>query len=65
VVPKGWKLVPIEPTDEMLKAGWLVTTVWLKISGTQMTVNKEKMRLRYKAMVDAVEEPNQFDGYIV
>jgi len=24
-IPQGWKLVPVEPTEEMMKVGWYKT----------------------------------------
>ncbi len=29
-VPTGWKLVPIEPTKEMMKAGYEAKDIWDK-----------------------------------
>lgn len=45
--------VPIEPTNEMIDAGLRATASFLDIEGSQLTVNREKMRRRYKAMIDA------------
>lgn len=49
--PPGYVLVPIEPTEEMISRGLAVTNSFLNIKGSQLTVNREKMRLRYKAMI--------------
>lgn len=44
---------PTEPTFEMIEAGLGATGAWLNIPGSQLTVNREKMRLRYQAMLAA------------
>lgn len=46
--------VPIEPTEKMIDAGLRVTAAWQDIQGSALTINREKMRLRYKAMIAAV-----------
>ena len=51
----GLVIVPKEPTEEMITAGLIPTAAWQDIRGTQLTVNREKMRLRYMAMVAAAE----------
>ena len=52
VVPKGWKLVPVEPTSEMLDEIELVD----RYSDCALTV-------RYRAMLDAAPEaPGQEKG---
>lgn len=48
---KGYATVPMEPTEEMVTAGIASTAAWLELKGSQMTVNREKMRRRYRAMV--------------
>lgn len=57
-VPKGWKLVPIEPTQEMIDAGLHTTAAYLDIKGSQLTVNREKMKIRYQAMLMAIPTLN-------
>ena len=47
------RTVPVEPTDEMVDAGLRSTAAFLDIKGSQLTVNREKMRRRYKAMLEA------------
>ena len=44
-------LVPTEPTKAMIDAGLRTTMPRLSLPGSQMTQNREKMRLRYKAMI--------------
>ena len=46
-------VVPAEPTDAMIDAGLQATNAYLTLPGSQMTQNREKMRLRYKAMLAA------------
>lgn len=46
--------VPLEPTDEMIAAALAATSMHLDIVGSQLAVNREKMRVRYRAMVAAV-----------
>ena len=57
VIPLGWKLVPEEPTDEMINAALLSIAAHLNIPGSKLTVNREKMRIRYKAMLNKSPEP--------
>lgn len=45
--------VPLEPTEAMIDAGLSATAAWLGIEGSALTVNREKMKLRYRAMVMA------------
>lgn len=42
-----------EPTEGMIFSGTSVTSVWRDIKGSQLTVNREKMRMRYTAMIEA------------
>lgn len=53
-VPDGWKLVPVEPTDEMCKAGYEAQDKW---PYERADTYKEMCHLwthpRYKAMIDA------------
>jgi hypothetical protein len=50
----GYAIVPINPTEEMITAGMVPTAAWQNIQGSALTVNREKMRLRYQAMVKSV-----------
>ena len=43
--------IPREPTETMIDAGLSATNGWLRIGGSAATVNREKMRIRYKAMI--------------
>jgi hypothetical protein len=52
----GLAVVPIEPTEAMISAGLATTYAWQEIPGSAMTVNREKMRRRYKAMVEAADK---------
>ena len=49
----GLAVVPIEPTDAMIDAGLATTAAWHDLPGSAVTVNREKMRRRYKAMIEA------------
>lgn len=49
---EGLVIVPREPTDEMITAGLIPTAAWRDIQGSALTVNREKMRLRYRAMIE-------------
>lgn len=53
----NWTVVPTEPTDEMVDAGLRATAAFLDIPGSALTVNREKMRRRFRAMVAAA--PNR------
>lgn len=48
---EGCVMVPREPSSEMIDAGLASTNVWLNIPGSALTVNREKMRRRYIAMI--------------
>lgn len=50
----GCILAPREPTEDMVSAALRATNVWLNIPGTALTVNREKMRIRYRAMLAAI-----------
>lgn len=50
-IPKGYRLVPVEPTDEMLTA--LIDT-WFSAS---QVYDKEAMSQAYKAMLAAAPQP--------
>lgn len=57
-VPKGWKLVPIEPTEAMKKAGGYVNSEWLNDNAPIGQGRYESpMPGVYKAMLDAAPEP--------
>jgi hypothetical protein len=43
------KIVPMEPTDEMVNAALASTSVHHNIAGSGLTVAREKMRIRYRA----------------
>lgn len=47
----GYAIVPKEPNDEMVDAALRSTAVHLDIPGSQLTVNREKMRVRWRAML--------------
>lgn len=47
------RIVPTDPTEEMITRGLATTNSFLDIKGSQLTVNREKMRRRYKAMIGA------------
>ena len=52
--PAGkFAIVPTEPTKKMIDAGLGATAAWQDIPGSALTVNREKMRRRYKAMIGA------------
>lgn len=46
-------IVPRDPTEVMVDKGLASTAVWHEIKGSQLTVNIEKMRIRYRAMIAA------------
>ncbi len=52
----GFVIVPRKATDNMIDMGLAATSAWLDIPGSALTVNREKMRRRYHAMVDAYKE---------
>lgn len=52
-----WQLVPKEPTDVMVNKALSSTAVWHDIPGSRLTVNREKMRIRWRAMLAAVPLP--------
>lgn len=57
-VPKGWKLVPIEPTEAMKKAGGHANSEWLNYNAP---INEgwygQSMDSVYKAILDAAPDP--------
>ncbi len=48
-------LMPIELTDKQADAALCATASWLNIEGSGLTVNREKMKARYKALVKHIE----------
>jgi cation transport regulator ChaB len=42
-----------DPTEKMVDAGRMVTASWLDVSGSGVTIAREKMRRRFNAVVDA------------
>lgn len=50
-IATGWVIAPLEPTEDMITAGLIPTAAWQNIEGSALTVNREKMRLRYKVMI--------------
>lgn len=49
-------IMPRELTDEQADAAMRATAVHLDIKGSQLTVNREKMKARYRALVKFIEE---------
>lgn len=58
-VPEGWQLVPKKPTDAMVEAALQATSMWLRIQGSQLTVNREKAARRYRAMLACAPSPSE------
>ena len=48
-------LMPRELTDEQADAAMRATAVHLDIKGSQLTVNREKMKARYRSLVKFIE----------
>lgn len=48
--------MPRELTDEQADAAMRATAVHLYIKGSQLTVNREKMKARYRALVNHIEQ---------
>ena len=61
--PPGWKLVPVEPTPEMERAGGHVNSEWLNdnapLGEARYTV---PMKQVWAAMLAAASEPTQTGG---
>lgn len=68
LVPKGWKLVPVEPTESMIVGGFEsvpdedfsepeVWEAFQMMSGCQQAAHKA--RLCWSAMIDAAPAPNE------
>jgi hypothetical protein len=47
----GYQIVPKEPTIEMLEGARFSMMTWHDIQGSQLTINDEKAKIRYKAML--------------
>ena len=62
-IAMSWARAAIEimrkPTDEMIDAGLAVTASWHDLPGSALTVNKEKMRMRYEAMLKVANKPDK------
>lgn len=52
------RLMPVELSDEQSDAALRATASWLDVKGSQLTVNREKMKARYRALVKFVNEQN-------
>ena len=48
-----WKFVPCEPDETMLRAALQSTASRLNIPGSALSVNLEKARIRYRAMLES------------
>ena len=48
---EGYAVVPAQPTEAMIDAALGTTAAWRDIKGSALTVNREKMRLRFCAMI--------------
>ncbi len=55
----GWKLVPIEPTEEMVRAAHAATAGWLGLPGPHSALSQAlfKHAHRWRAMVAAAPNP--------
>lgn len=54
-------VAPVEPTETMIDAALAATNGRLNIAGSSLTVNREKMRIRYRAMIAALK-PARTEG---
>lgn len=62
-VPEGWKLVPIEPTDEMCKAAFEARDKWPSAHCDNWREQRYSFaQPRYKAMLDAAPAPGGEHG---
>ena len=52
----GLRIVPVRADAKMVDAGLAATAAWKGIAGSALTVNEEKMRLRYAAAVAAAPD---------
>lgn len=48
----GWQALVLNPTEAMIDAGRSATAAHLNFQGSALTVSREKMRRRFKAMID-------------
>ena len=62
LLASGWAIVPVEATEEMLQAASAATSMHLDIPGSQLMVNKEKMRIRWRAMIAASQSKERTGG---
>lgn len=51
--------MPRDLTDEQADAALRATAIWLDVKGSQLTVNREKMKARYRALVRFIEAQRQ------
>lgn len=51
----GMVIIPREPTEKMIDAGVAAMGAWHDLPGSALTVNREKMRRRYQAMIEAAD----------
>lgn len=54
-IPDGWRLVPVEPTEEMLEA--MRTQARVRLEQETITASVENGRAVWGAMLDAAPEP--------
>lgn len=47
--------MPLELTDEQADAALRATAVWIDVKGSQLTVNREKMKARYRSLVKFIQ----------
>lgn len=50
--------MPRELTDEQADAALRATAVWIDVKGSQLTVNREKMKKRYQSLVKFIDASN-------
>ena len=56
IAAAGLRIVPARADAKMVDAGLAATAAWKGIAGSALTVNEEKMRLRYAAAVAAAPD---------
>lgn len=49
-------LMPRELSDRQADAALAATASWLNVKGSALTVNREKMKARYRALVQHIEK---------
>lgn len=59
---RGLVTVPREPTEAMVESAMASTAARLSLPGSAMTQQREKMRIRYRAMIAASPTPGQDAG---